>query len=59
LDERKKTEQLIQKRYETFYVREQLRLNKEKDIQDKRDKIQQRNGQVNGENYHCSQSSVI
>lgn len=59
LDERKKTEQLIQKRYENFYIKEQIRLNKEKDLQDKREKIQARNGTVNGDNYHCSQSSVI
>lgn len=43
LEERKKTEQLIQKRYETFYIKEQIRLNKEKDLVEKRQKIQARN----------------
>ena len=49
---------MIQKRYETFYLKEQLRLNKEEDLLEKRKKIQARNNfETSG--YHCSQGSVL
>lgn len=58
LEERKKTEQLIQKRYEQFYVKEQIRLNREEDLMEKRKKIAARNN-VDASNFHCSQGSVL
>lgn len=54
LEERKKTEQLIQKRYENFYMKEQIRLNKERDLIEKREKIQARNQAGVTVDYHCS-----
>ena len=39
LEDRKKTEKLIETRYETYCLKEQLRLNREKDLLTKQENI--------------------